>query len=137
MGRQAERGSRPGLRSAFTLIEVLVTIVLVAVALTGVMGGIRALGAADVKARDADRLQRLAAQKMSELGSITDPRTTDASGDFSEQGFSDISWTIDVQPSGAENVDLVTVTVTRGGDAQALTGLVYVRPVAAAGDAGT
>ena len=123
-------------KRGFTLVEVLVTTELVAVALVGVMGGIRALTAADVKARNVDLLQRLAAQKLSEMGVVTDPRSTEDNGDFADQGYSDILWTVDVQPSGTEDVDQVTVTASRGDDTQALTGLVYVRPLTETGAGG-
>lgn len=116
-------------RRGFTLIELLVTIMLVAVALVGVMGGLRALGQAELKARKADLLQRLAAQKMEEIGVVIDPRSGENGGDFSEQGYPDITWTMDVQPSTEADVDEVTVTATQGADSQSLTGLVFIRPV--------
>ena len=128
---------RRNFRRGFTLVEVLVALVLVAIALTGVMGGIRALGAADAKARGADLLQRLAAQKLSEMGAVTDPRTTEDSGDFTDQGYPDIEWTMTIEPSGAENVDRIAVTATRGNDEQTLMGLVFIRPITGgSGDAG-
>lgn len=116
-------------RRGFTLIELLVTIMLVAVALVGVMGGLRALGQAELKARKADLLQRLAAQKMEEIGVVIDPRSGENGGDFSEQGYPDITWTMDVQPGTEADVDEVTVTATQGADSQSLTGLVFIRPV--------
>lgn len=130
-------------RAAFTLIEVLVTVLLVSVALVAVMGGIRALGAADAKARDAELLQRLAARKMEELGAVEDPRTAEDSGDFEAAGHPEVEWTMTLEPSGAENVDQVTVTATKrgastaGGAEQSLTGLLFIRPVTGgAADAG-
>ncbi len=102
---------------------------LVAVALVGVMGGLRALGQAELKARKADLLQRLAAQKMEEIGVVIDPRSGENGGDFSEQGYPDITWTMDVQPGTEADVDEVTVTATQGADSQSLTGLVFIRPV--------
>lgn len=116
-------------RRGFTLVEALVTILLVGLSLVGVMGGIRALTAADVKARTADLLQKLAAQKMDELSALADVQTTEDRGDFAEQGYPNITWTVEAQPSGAENVDEVTVTATQGQEEQSLTGLIYMRPV--------
>ena len=129
MGRQ-RRGVAPVLSfGACTRVEVLVTVLLVSTALVGVMTGMRALGTTEVRARDADRLQHLAAQKMNELGVVGDLNAAEDNGDFTEQGYPEISWTMDVQPSGTENVDTVTVTVSQGDDEQSLTGLIYVRPV--------
>ena len=120
---------RPG-RAAFTLVEMLVTILLVGIALAGVFGGIGSLTKAEVKAREAYTLQRLCAQKLSEMGTDTDPRTAETSGDFAEEGYPDALWSLEVEPSGSLNVDQVLVTVTRGDESQALTGLVFVRPLA-------
>lgn len=128
------RASRQGVRG-FTLIEALVTIVLVALALVGIFGGIRAVTSTEARAREADLMQRLAAQKFGEFGVVTDPNTADNSGTFEEEGYSDVDWTLEVEPSDTLNVTKVTVTVTRGKVSQAVTGLVYVRPVAAAAGA--
>jgi type II secretory pathway pseudopilin PulG len=116
-------------RGAFTLIEVLVTIVLVTLAVVGVFGGIRSLTKADIKAREADILQRLAAQKLAEMGTISDPNTAEPDGDFSDEGYPDVTWTMEVEPSGTLNVSQIVLTATRGEETQSLTALVFVRPV--------
>jgi prepilin-type N-terminal cleavage/methylation domain-containing protein len=115
--------------SAFTLIEVLVVIVLVALSLVAIMNALRAMGATDARARDAELLQRLAALKMAEIGAVSDPRTMDESGDFTEQGYPAIEWRMETEPSGAENIDQVTITAERGNVEQSLTGLVFIRPI--------
>ena len=51
----------------FTLVEVLVTVVLVSVAIVGVLGGIRTIQDTNAKARTAELLQRLATEKISGL----------------------------------------------------------------------
>lgn len=121
----------------FTLVEVLVTTVLVAVAVVGVLGGIRSIGAADVKARTADLLQRLAAEKLHDLKVLPDPSDAPDSGDYSDRGYADITWNLAIEATGANNVDQVTVTTTRGGDSQALTTLMFVSPSAGASDSTT
>jgi prepilin-type N-terminal cleavage/methylation domain-containing protein len=120
-------------RRGFTLVEMLVTIVLVSVALVAVFQGIARISATEAKARQADLLQRLAYQKISELGSVTDPRTSDSSGDFTDQGYPDVSWSIDVETTGTTTVQQVTVTATRGNDEQKLTGMIYLRPLTSTG----
>ena len=116
-------------RRAFTLIEVLVVVVLVSLSLVAVMNALRTMGATDAYARDADLLQRLAALKMAEIGTVSDPRTMDDSGDFAEQGYPAVEWRMETEPSGAENVDQVTITAERDNAAQSLVGLVFIRPI--------
>jgi prepilin-type N-terminal cleavage/methylation domain-containing protein len=135
-------GQRPPCRrfkpvgvAAFTLVEVLVTVALVSIALVGVMGGIASLTKADIRAQDAVLLQQLAGQKLHEITQTTDPRTAETSGDFTEQGHSDITWEQTLEASGTENVEVLSVTTTKtnNGNAQnqtqTLTELVYVAPV--------
>ncbi len=112
----------------FTLIEVLVTIVLVSVAIVAVLGGIRSIGAANTRARTADLLQRLASEKMNDLKLMPDPSSGQNDGDFSDRGYGDVHWDVTVEASGATNVDQVTVKASRGRASQALTALVFVRP---------
>lgn len=104
------------------------TTVIVGMALVGVMGGIRALSQADIKAQKVQVLQRLAMQKMNELGSTVDVSTADTSGDFSDYGYQDISWQAQVQTSSVDNVDIVKVTATQANLSQSLSGLYYIRP---------
>jgi type II secretion system protein I len=124
-------------KTGFTLIEALVALALVALALVGVMGGIQSLGKADIKARDADLMQRLVAQKMMTLGVTEDPSTADDRGDFADQGHPEIAWQMDVEPSGTDNLNQVTVTATKDNESQALTGLVYTRPTTTTAAAAT
>lgn len=121
------------MKRGFTLIEVLVTVVLVSVAVVGVLGGIRSIQAAGARARSADLLQCLVAEKVGDIRLLSDPSTGGNAGDFSDRGHAEISWTASVEATGAASVDKVTVTATRGGDSQALTTLVFVRPLGASG----
>ena len=122
---------------AFTLVEMLVTIVLVGAGIVAVFGGIRALGVADSKARTAVLLQGLAQQKLSEFGAVTDPTGADTSGDFSTQGYPDATWNADVQTTDTDNIDKITVTAVQGREQQALTELLYVPPTTATSTATT
>ena len=115
-------------RRGFTLVEVLMAALLVAVAVTAVMGGLRALSAAEDKSAHAALLQRLAAAKGNEVMASTDPSSFGDGGDFSDRGHAEVSWTLDVETSGATNVDQITITAEMGAESQALTFLQYVRP---------
>ena len=123
---------RARVKRGFTLIEVLVTVVLVSVAVVGVLGGIRSIQAANAgggaRARDADLMQKLVAEKVGDIRLLSDPTTGGNAGDFSDRGHAEITWTADVETTATTDMDKVTVTATRGGQSQALTTLVFVRP---------
>ena len=121
----------------FTLVEVLVTTVLVAVAIVGVLGGIRAIRDADAKAQTADLLQRLASEKINDVRLLQDPSTGGTDGDFTDRGYPDVSWALQETASGVTDLTQITVTVTRGKDSQALTTLLFVRPQAGTATTGT
>ena len=95
-------------RRGFTLIEMVVVIFFVSLALVGVMSGIRNIAVADSKAYNADLLQKLALEKIKEIGSITDPNTVDAQGNFAEQGYPEVTWQVSVASSGLANLDTST-----------------------------
>jgi len=105
-----------------------VTTVIVAITLVGVLGAIRSQALVESSANDATLLQRLANEKLNDLRILQDPSTGGDSGDFSDRGYPDITWTADVEQSNTTNLDQVTVTATRGKASQAITTLIYVIP---------
>lgn len=115
-------------KRGFTLIEVLVTVVLVSVAVVGVLGGIRAVQAAGARARSADLMQKLVSEKLGDITLLADPDADGRAGDFGDRGHADIRWTEDIEATGAAGVDKVTVTATRSGRSQAISALMFVRP---------
>ena len=115
-------------RRGFTLIEVLVAILLVAVAVVAALKGIRALGDADQKAKRADMLQELALEKLNELEATESPNSFDTSGDFSDRNHPEITWSLDMEQSDTQNLDEATMKVTMGKDSQSLKELIYVPP---------
>jgi type II secretory pathway pseudopilin PulG len=102
---------------------------LVAIALVGAMGGIRAISRAESRARDAELLQRLAQEKIEDLKLLSDPSQAGAQGDFSDRGYPDVTWDANVMNTSITNVDQVTITAKRGDEAQSLTTQIYVPPV--------
>jgi len=115
-------------RGGFTLIEVMVSTTLVAIAVVGALQGITAIQAGDAHAQTADLLQRLAAEKVGDIRILSDPGTGAGQGDFADRGYPDIAWTADVQTTNATYVDQVTVTATEGRQSQSLTTMVFVPP---------
>lgn len=116
------------MKRGFTMVEVLVTVVLVSVALVGVFGGLRSLQAADARAQTADLLQRLASEKVADLKLLSDPSTGPGAGDFADRGYPDVTWSASVEATGTTDVDKVTITATRGRASQSLATLFFVRP---------
>jgi prepilin-type N-terminal cleavage/methylation domain-containing protein len=127
-GRHEGRRSR-----GFTLVEALVTAALVAVALVAVLGAVGATQKAAGRAHTADLLQRLAAEKLSDLQVTGDPTVEGRAGDFSDRGYGAITWTQDLEPTETERVYRLSVTAARGGQSQAVTTLIFLRPSSGAG----
>ncbi|HEV2473164.1 MAG TPA: type II secretion system protein [Chthonomonadales bacterium] len=121
----------------FTLLELLVATVFVGISVVGVMGGIRALTLTQIRATNVNLLQRLAMQKLNELGSVTSLNSADTSGDFSEYGYPTATWQITITPSGVQNIDSVKVTAAQGAASQSLTEMMYVRPTSTTGAQGS
>jgi prepilin-type N-terminal cleavage/methylation domain-containing protein len=125
-------------KSGFTIVEVLVTSVLVAVAVVATMGGIQSIMRAQTKAQTADLLQRLAAEKLDDSRYLSSPDANGTSGDFSDRGYPGITWSMQVQAAGIANLDQVTVTASQGNDSQQLTTMMYIPPATTAtGASGT
>lgn len=120
MGRARGRG--------FTLVEVLVTCALVGVAIAGSLTALGQLARSESYARNAELLQRLAAQKLATLQIEGDIRTGDTSGDFSTEGYPEVQWQLALQTTTDQNVEEVTITATKGDSEQVLSELIFFRP---------
>ncbi len=110
------------------MIEVLVTTVLVGIAVVGVMNGIRSVEATQSKAITADRLIRLAAEKLEDAKILADPADGGTSGDFSDRGYPNTTWELTETTTSVTNLDEITVKVTDGKESQSLDTLIYVAP---------
>jgi len=114
--------------AGFTLVEVMIAALLVAVAVTGVMGGIAAITRADSRAKDAALMQRLAAEKVDDIRLLADPSEAGSQGDFGDRGYPDVTWSASVTSTTITNLDQVTITASRGKESQSLTTQIYVPP---------
>lgn len=128
-GRRKEQG--------FTVVEVMVASLLMVTAVVVVLGGIRAIQRANVHAANMSLLQRLASEKLEDAVASGDVTTYGSQGDFSDRGYSDATWTLNIQNSSATNVDEMTVTATRGKDTQTLNQYVYIQPATTTTGTGT
>ena len=120
-------------RAGFTLIEAMVAVVLLAVGIVSVLGALGAISHSEAYAREKEKMQRLAAMKYEELIATGEAQNPMESGDFQEVGLDGYSWDLSSEPSGVENLNAVTVTVTK--DQRPLKdltekteGLLYVPP---------
>ncbi len=126
----------------FTLVEVLVSAILLGVGVAACLGAMGSLAKGETRIRDIERFTALARSKYDEL-SIEDPNATsgDQSGDFTDEGEPGVEWTWTSEASEVENLDAVKLTVNaRGADDSApravLSGLRY-RPSASTTTAAT
>ncbi len=120
-------------RQGFTLVEALVAVAILGGGIALVMGGFAAVARAEFRAREVEQMHRLAVDKYEELRAITDTFVDEESGDFSDRGFPDYTWSSAVEPTGITDLDSVTVTVQRtGGDSSSptaeISGLVFDAP---------
>ena len=92
------------------------------------MTALGSLSKAEAAARNAELLQRLASQKLSALRVEGDLRTAETSGDFSEEGYPDADWSLELQTTDDENVEEATITATRGDSEQRLSEQFFFRP---------
>ena len=100
------------MRRGFTLVEALVSIVLLAVGITAASSALASLARGEARARDSARYYALAQSKYDEL-TIDTTVQGDQSGDFADQDASEVEWTFTVTPSGIENLDALKLTVQR------------------------
>lgn len=114
----------------FTLIEVLASVVMLAVGIVGSMQAIGAMSAGDGRARELERMQRLAVDKYRELLVTDDSARTSSNGDFTDRNDQVHLWAVTYDDSGIDNLDLMTVTVTNknspNGRSAKVESLVYV-----------
>ncbi len=112
-------------RRAFTLVEAMVAVILCGVGVVAAMQALASLQKTNINAVHSERLLRLAANKIEEIG-VTSPVTeTPTDGDFADDGAPDASYNIDVQPGTVEGTFVVTITATDAVSQQSLSTIVF------------
>ncbi len=112
----------------------MASVVLLGVGIVSVLGAYSAIARSEDRAREVEKMHRLAVGKYSEMRAITDTFSGSESGDFTEEGQPDYVWEMAVDPTGIENLDAITLTVElrgRGGEqdpSSSVTGLVFQQP---------
>lgn len=112
----ASSSIRRSKRKGFSLIEAVAAVALVGIGVASAMGGLAAMAKTDRQLVEREAMQKLAVQKYDEIISTGQIDTAELSGDFSEQNNDDYEWSATVEPSGEENLEILSVTVTKVGD---------------------
>ena len=104
------------LKSAFTLIEALVAVVVVAIAGVGSMHAFSSLTRGERKAQEEEYLQRLAYEKYDEEIAIAQQTLSNSSGNFDDRNLQGYSWSMDVASTSINDLMSVTVSVSKDSD---------------------
>lgn len=124
-----------GRRRGFSLIEALVSIVLLGVGITAVAGGLGALAQSNSRLERSTQMFQLGTSKLDEIIATGESRQGNPSGDFAAEGYPEYRWETQILPSGVENLNVVrlTVALTRGeGPTVEVSTLEFVDPEAQA-----
>ncbi|HRF59469.1 MAG TPA: type II secretion system protein [Fimbriimonadaceae bacterium] len=110
------RSASKRLRGAFTLVEVLASIVLLGVGITAAVSALGSIQGSEARLQEKELRLRLASDQMREVLATGELETGNLSGDFANRGLERYRWEVEITASGTENLDRVLVRVT---DAQA------------------
>lgn len=112
-------------RRGFTLVEALVAVILCGVGVVAAMQALASLQKTNISAVHAERLLRLATNKIEEIG-VTSPITeTPTDGDFTEDGAPDATYNIDIQAGTVDGTYVVTITATDQVTQQSLSTVLF------------
>lgn len=98
---------------AFTLLEVLVAGIIVAIGIAALMSGFGALSQSQRRMIERETVERLAQTKLKEIAATREYDSV-TQGDFSLEGLEEYSWEVSVEESGIENVQYLRLTVSFG-----------------------
>ena len=99
-------------KKGFTLVEVVVSVALLAIGIVVALGSLSAMTKTEVKLRKTEEMNRLAVQKIEEVLAVGNATTAETSGTFDDYGYTGYEWSLEVAPSGTENLETIRVTVT-------------------------
>jgi prepilin-type N-terminal cleavage/methylation domain-containing protein len=98
-------------KRGFTLVEVLVAAVLLAVGITALVGAISGLMRAERAVAEKDFIDRIAHEKLQEL-IATQAWQSEAGGTFDDERLRDYTWSLQETNVGVENLTGLTLTVS-------------------------
>ena len=101
-------------KRGFTMVEVIISIILLGTGVAAVMKAMSAISGAEAKSQTTALLRGLANSKYAELRATNDLTTSgDLNGDFSDQGHSDYVWKATSSAQGTTDLYVFTVTVNK------------------------
>jgi len=126
---QASKRNRRG----FTLIEVAVATAILAIGVAMGMGALSAMTTTESRVRQVEKMNMLAVQKLHEVLAVGSVSTQQTDGTFEDYGESNFKWTMEVAPSGTENLETVRITVETTANLSSdpsaeVSGLVFTSP---------
>ena len=124
-------------RRGFTLVEALVAVILCGVGVVAAMQALASLQKTNINAVHAERLLRLATNKIEEIGVTTPITETPTDGDFTEDGAPDATYNIDIQVGSVDGTYVVTITATDQVTQQSLSTVLFDVTTTSTSGAGT
>jgi len=104
--------------------------IVVGIAVVGCISALSSMTRSEDRALVTEKMSRLAGEKYDEIISTEDYINTSLSGNFDDRGETGYTWQVEVAPTGENNLDSVTVTVTKESGSHAepikVIGLMYV-----------
>jgi prepilin-type N-terminal cleavage/methylation domain-containing protein len=116
-------------RKGLTLVEILASTALIAIALTSAIGALGSVAKTQSRERSVENLERMALDKYRTVQATYDLTQTSFNGDFQDESIDGYTWAANLQASSDQNLDWMTLTVTDSKDSTrtySVTGLVYV-----------
>lgn len=117
----------------FTLVEAMVSVMLLAVGITSSLAAFAHLTAGWRQVQDSEAMAQLAYDKYDELVATGALTSDSLDGDFTDRGIDAYQWEASVENTGVDNLSALTVTV-EARDAQSapqserISGLVFIPP---------
>ncbi len=122
-------------RKAFTLVELLVAAVILAVGITGLVGALGGIERAERAVAQKELVERIAHEKLEELVA-TEAWQSESGGSFEQEELRDYTWTLEEVNVGITNMIGLRVTVSSINRGRAIaTTLVYTPPQQGGGGA--
>lgn len=100
----------------FSLIEVLVAVVLLAIGVVGSLQALASLNRTEVNVRESRRTQQLAHQKLDELIATDEIQNAPLDGNFEDEGSPNLQWNLETEPSEEEALLIIRLSVSQDGD---------------------